>query len=121
MTSDTMFMFEYKMKPISQLLAMEDIDMASITHLPFQTQICYTALDGSERMHVITHKLEVSNERDELENQAEPAMIQKSVLMQGSKLARAGETRQAQAIMKNFNRKAKSMKSEAWELSRTDF
>lgn len=34
-TADTMFTFEYGMKPISQLLNIKDIDMATITHFPF--------------------------------------------------------------------------------------
>lgn len=38
-TASTVFTFEYGMKPISQLLEMEDFDMAAITHFPFQTQI----------------------------------------------------------------------------------
>ena len=35
-TAETMFTFEYGMKPISQLLEMEDFDMSTITHFPFQ-------------------------------------------------------------------------------------
>ena len=38
-TAETMFTFEYGMKPISQLLEMEDFDMSTITHFPFQCQI----------------------------------------------------------------------------------
>ena len=36
-TAETVFTFEYGMKPISQLLEMEDLDMSAITHFPFQT------------------------------------------------------------------------------------
>ena len=53
-TADTMFTFEYGMKPISQLLKIEDLDMATITHFPFQTQITYTALNGDKCLRVIT-------------------------------------------------------------------
>jgi hypothetical protein len=42
------------MKPISQLLKIEDLDMATITHFPFQTQITYTALNGDKCLRVIT-------------------------------------------------------------------
>ena len=35
-TTETMFTFEYGMKPISDLLKMEDFDMAAATHFPFQ-------------------------------------------------------------------------------------
>ena len=36
-TTDSMFTFEYGMKPISELLLIEDVDMATMTHFPFQT------------------------------------------------------------------------------------
>lgn len=94
-TTDSMFTFEYGMKPISELLLMEDLDMATITQFPFQTQITYTALNGDKCMRVITHKLEVSTERDQLTSQADAEMIQQNALMQGSKQARAGNTRKA--------------------------
>ena len=67
-TAETIFTFEYGMKPISQLLDMNDLDMTKITHFPFQTQIQYTALDGSKCLRVITKKMEVSGEREELNN-----------------------------------------------------
>ena len=34
-TADTMFTFEYGMKNITDLLKMEDLDMTTMTHLPF--------------------------------------------------------------------------------------
>ena len=34
-TADTMFTFEYGMKNITDLLKMEDVDMTTMTHLPF--------------------------------------------------------------------------------------
>lgn len=33
---------------------MEDIDLTKITDFPFQTQIEYTALDGSKMIRVVT-------------------------------------------------------------------
>ena len=65
-TAETVFTFEYGMKPISQLLEMEDLDMSAIASFPFQTQIKYTALDGAKCLRVITKKMEVSGEREEL-------------------------------------------------------
>ena len=84
-TTDSMFTFDYGMKPISELLAMADIDMATVTHFPFQTQIKYTALDGSKCLRVISKQMEVSNEREELTAQADPEMMQQNVMMQGAK------------------------------------
>ena len=34
-TAETVFTFEYGMKPISELLEMDDIDMSAISHFPF--------------------------------------------------------------------------------------
>lgn len=116
-----MFTFEYGMKPISELLKMKDFDMTAVTHFPFQTQITYTTLDGAKCLRVITQKMEVSNERDELTEQADAEMVQQNVLMQGSKQARAGNTRKAQAIMKTFQRKTKGLVSENWQANRADF
>ena len=53
-TAGTVFTFEYGLKPISELVEMQDLDMSKITHFPFQTQIEYTALDGSKCLRVIT-------------------------------------------------------------------
>ena len=53
-TAESMFTFEYGLKPISQLVLMEDIDMMQIKSFPFQTQISYTSLDGSKCLRVIT-------------------------------------------------------------------
>ena len=113
-TTDSMFTFEYGMKAISTLLEMDDIDMASITHFPFQTQIKYTNLRGDKCMRIITQKLEVSHEREQLTEVADAALIQQNYLMQGSKQARAGNTRQAQAIMKTYNRKTKGVANASW-------
>ena len=106
-TTNTMFTFEYGMKPISQLLQIEDLDMATITRFPFQAQITYTALNGDKCLRVITQTLERSSEREELTRQADAEMIQQNVLMQGAKNARAGKFREAQAIMKTYQRAAK--------------
>jgi len=63
-TAESVFTFEYGLKPIAQLLEMEDLDMTQITHFPFQAQIAYTALDGSRCLRVVTKQQEVCNERE---------------------------------------------------------
>ena len=50
--------------------------MTTVTHFPFQTQIHHTALDGSKLLRVITKKLEVSNEREELAKEADAELVQ---------------------------------------------
>lgn len=106
-TAETVFTFEYGMKPLSQLLEMMDIDMSTITHFPFQTQIKYTAMDGSKCLRVITKQMETSGEREELNNNVNANLMNRNVVMKGTNMARAGNIRQAQAIMKGYNRQMK--------------
>ena len=54
MTIESIFTFEYGLKPLDILLEMEEIDMTKLTSFPFQTQIVYTALDGSKCLRVIS-------------------------------------------------------------------
>jgi len=63
-TAESIFTFEYGLKPISELLKMEDLDITEIKNFPFQAQISYTALDGSKCLRVITKQQEVCNERE---------------------------------------------------------
>tara|TARA_B110001450_G_C17209684_1_gene314905 strand:- start:144 stop:443 length:300 start_codon:yes stop_codon:yes gene_type:complete len=63
--------FEYTLKAIKDLIKMEDIDLTSMKSFPFQTQITYKALDGSKCIRVITELLDISNERQDLEKEAD--------------------------------------------------
>lgn len=63
MTEDDVFTFEYTIKTIEELLAMEDIDLSQFKKFPFQAQISYTALNGDKMVRVITRTLSVSDER----------------------------------------------------------
>lgn len=54
-TADNEFTFEYCVKPLSELLAMEDIDWTKMKNLPFQAQIEYTGLDRARYLRVITN------------------------------------------------------------------
>lgn len=68
------------MKPLSQLLAMEDLNLEELRKFPFQTQIHFTALDGSKCLRVITQSLEVSNDRAELEQIADTELVQQNCM-----------------------------------------
>ena len=83
---------------------MEDVDMSAISHFPFQTQIKYTALDGSKCLRVITKTMEVSGEREELNANVNASLLNKNCVQKGTQMARAGNIREAQAIMKGFKR-----------------
>ena len=122
-TAESMFTFEYGLKAISELLKMDDLDMSTVTHFPFQAQISYTAMDGSQCLRVITKKLEVSSEREELTQQANADFLQQHVVMKASNNARAGNDKKAQAMMKVFNRKTKGLvnSNPSWAAQRADF
>jgi len=107
-TEDNLFTFEYTVKSIKELLELEDVDMTQIKELPFQAQIEYTALNGDRMMRVLSKTQVVSNEREELEKYADSNMLMRNCVQQSAKIARHGDTRQAQVIAKGWNRKMRS-------------
>ena len=70
-TARTDITFEYQLKNVKELIKMTDLDITQIQAFHFQAQISYTALDGSKQVRVITNKVEVSNEKDELKKNAD--------------------------------------------------
>lgn len=101
-TEDNVFTFEYTLKPISQLVEMEDINLEEIKYFPFQAQISYTSLDGARLLRVITKKMEVSNDRQALESKADFKLISENAMQKGSQMAARGDFRGGQAIMKTY-------------------
>jgi hypothetical protein len=79
-TQDTEITFEYTLKKVSELAKMEDIDLTTIKFFPFQSQITYTALDGSKCIRVITEIQNVSSNRDELEKNANFEILGKNAI-----------------------------------------
>ena len=61
-------------------------------------------MDGSKCLRVITKNMEVSGEREELNQNVNTTLLQKNCVQKGTQMARAGNIRQAQAIMKGFKR-----------------
>jgi hypothetical protein len=68
---DTDVCFEYQMKPLRELLKIKEIDFSKLTSLPFQAQIHFTALDGSRQVRVITSRLEISTDKEDLKKNAD--------------------------------------------------
>ena len=93
-TADSVFTFEYGLKPLDTLLEMEEIDMTKVTSFPFQTQIVYTALDGAKCLRVITKSQEVSTERKKLESDCNYEMLSYNAMNKCSNIARTGDIRQ---------------------------
>lgn len=70
-TESTEITFEYTLKKISDIAKMEDIDLSKLKEFPFQAQITYKALDGNKCIRVISMRQQISNDRDELEQNAD--------------------------------------------------
>jgi len=83
-TEENVFTFEYTLKPISELVKMEDLNLEEIKYFPFQTQISYTSLDGARLLRVITKKMEVSTDREELEKKADFKLMSENAMQKGS-------------------------------------
>lgn len=79
-TDESIFAFEYTIKTIAELVALDDIDMTQIKELPFQAQISYTALNGDRCMRVITKHQQVSDDRQELEAKADSSMLMRNCI-----------------------------------------
>jgi len=107
-TEETEVTFEYRMKPIKELIKMEDIDMTQITSFPFQAQISYTTLEGNKCVRVITQTQEISNDRQELEKGANYEILGMNAIQQSSKMARAGKFKEAQVYAKAANRRMRN-------------
>lgn len=79
-TEGNEFTFEYTLKALADLIEMDDIDLTQIKALPFQAQIAYTGMDGNKYLRVISQLKEVSNDRKELETNANYNIIQSNAV-----------------------------------------
>jgi len=105
---DTEITFEYRLKPVKELIKMTDIDLTQISAFPFQAQISYTSLDGNKCIRVITSKQDISNDRSEVEKEADLEILGMNAIQQSSKMARQGKVLEAQVYAKAQNRRQKT-------------
>ncbi len=87
--------FEYQLKSVDELVKIADIDFSLLKALPFQAQIHYTALDGSKQVRVITQRLEISNDKEELIKNADFEIFGINAQQKATNFARKGDYRQA--------------------------
>ena len=83
-TEENVFTFEYTLKDISELVLIEDLKLDEMKSFPFQTQISYTALDGSKCLRVISKQMDISNDREELEKKADFNLMSANAMQKGS-------------------------------------
>ena len=65
-------------------------------------------MDGSKCIRIISNLQQISNDRDELEKNANYEILSTNAIQQSSKLAKAGQMREAQAYAKSWNRRMRS-------------
>jgi len=93
---DTEFTFEFAKRETEELVK-RGISVEDIEKLPFQTQIYYTTLDGMKCIRVTTEIVEISEKIEEVEKEADIAILGVNAARQASRLAKAGDYRAAQA------------------------
>lgn len=74
-TEDNEFTFEYHLRSLEELVAMDDVDLVELKKVPFQAQISYKGLDGAKYLRVITQFKEISYDREENEKGANHAIM----------------------------------------------
>lgn len=91
------FTFEYQLKTVRELLNMNIKDSLDkmLKELPFQLEVSYTKLDGSERLRVISMVLPISHDKAELEDQSDARILASNAVQQSSKVARNGQIEKA--------------------------
>lgn len=62
-----------------------------LKELPFQVEIRFTRLDGSQSLRVVSCLMPVSQDRQHLEDNADPAILAQNAVYQASKIARKGD------------------------------
>lgn len=107
-TEETEITFEYRLKNLKELVKMDDLDLSQIKSFPFQAQITYSALDGSKCVRIISNQKQVSNDRNELEKNANYKILSTNAIQQSSKLAKKGQMMEAQVVAKTWNRRMRA-------------
>ena len=106
-TEESEITFEYRLKDLKELEKISDIDFEKLEKIPFQTQIYYTTLDGMKCIRVITSVQDVSHEREEVEQNANVALLNVNAAQQAARMAQRGDFRGAQSYAVGQKRFAK--------------
>lgn len=99
--ADTEVTFSYKLKEPEELKKIEGFDIEKFQEIPFQSIIEYTKMDGMKCIRTITKVLSVSDNEEEVKQDADLGILAVNAAQQASNLARAGQFREAQAFSMN--------------------
>ena len=104
-TRETEDYYELKFKHATQLAEMKEINFNELKNLIFQTEILYKNNNGDKCIRIITKNLKVSDNKEEINKQANLNIVSTLQTRKSAKLAGAGKLMDAQAqihIARNF-------------------
>ena len=96
-TKETETYFELKFKKALKLAEMKDINFDKLKNLIFQCEIIYKKKNGGKYVRIISKNLKISDNKDEVEGQANFDIISTMEIQKSAKLASEGLFREAQA------------------------
>jgi hypothetical protein len=96
-TNQTELYVEYNMKKSEDIAKYEDINIETLTSVPFQSVIDYTNKSGDRCYRVITATQKISSEKDEIQKNANYDIISTNAIKKTSELAEEGRYREAQS------------------------
>ena len=129
-TKETETYYEVKFKKSYKLSEMKDINFDELKNLVFQCEILYKKKDGGKYVRIISRNMKVSDNKEEIEKQANFEIVSTMEIQKSAKLAGVGLFREAQAqahIARKFlainSNKNKSSKEtyELFKKNMTDF
>ena len=96
-TKETETYYELKFKKAVKLSEMKDINFDELKSLVFQCEIIYKKKDGGKYVRIISRNMKVSDNKEEIEKQANFEIVSTMEIQKSAKLAGAGLFREAQA------------------------
>ena len=117
-SKETETYYEVKFKKAIKLAEMKEINFDELKNLIFQIEIKYRNKAGGKYIRVITKNMEVSDNKEEVEKQANFDIITACEIQKSAKLAGQGLIREAQAqahVARKFLEKNKKKSKESYE------
>ena len=111
--------FEIKFKKAMKLAEMKDINFEELKNLIFQIEITYRNKIGGKYVRVITKNMKVSDNKEEVEKQANYDIITACEIQKSAKLAGQGLYREAQAqahVARKYLKKNKKVSYESYQV-----
>ena len=111
--------YEIKFKKAMKLAEMKDINFEELKNLIFQIEITYRNRIGGKYVRVITKNMKVSDNKEEVEKQANYDIITACEIQKSAKLAGQGLYREAQAqahVARKYLKKNKKVSYESYQV-----